>query len=176
MSIADKYTAFAKAFQDMQVLDIGVWQQLDTDQRNWTGTYTPIMKGDVAQVRAHGFPKQAAAIEAFWSDPAAWDYEKKLASGAANAVKGTLGGVSNAAAAVGQTGQNVAGDVGQGLASAFDVSGLISAIVNKNTWLRIGEGVIGILLLGIGVSIVVKSTSAGQTATKVAKTAAKVVK
>lgn len=176
MSIADKYTAFAKAMQDMQALNIGLWQELDADQRNWTGTYTPTMKGDVARIRSGGFPKQASAIESFWSDPGAWDYEKKLATGAANGVKNALGGVSNAAAAVGQTGQNVAGDVGAGLTSTFDLGGLISAIVNKNTWLRIGEGAIGIILLGIGISIVAKSTSAGQTATKVAKTAAKVVK
>lgn len=174
MAIADKYTAFAKAMQDMQALDIGLWQQLDADQRAWTGAYTASMKGDVSRVRSGGFPNQASAIAAFWSDPGAWNYEKKLASGAANAVQGTLGGVSNAAAAVGQTGQNVAGAVGQGL--TVDVSGFLSALVNPHTWLRIGEGVIGILLLGIGVSIVAKSSSAGQTATKVAKTAVKVVK
>jgi hypothetical protein len=176
MSISDKYTAFAKAMTDMQVLDIGLWQTLDADQRNWTGTYTATMKGDVARARANGFPKQAAAIEAFWSDPGAWNYEKKLAIAAGNAVGKTLSGISNSAAAVGQAGQNIAGDVGSGLASAFDVSSLVSAIVNKNTWLRIGEGVIGIILLGIGVSIVAKSTSVGKSATKVAATAAKVVK
>ena len=176
MSVADKYTAFAKALQDMQALDIGLWQQLDADQRNWTGSYTPSMKGDVARVRAAGFPKQASALDAFWGDPGAWEYEKKLASGAANALKGALGGVSHASAAVGQVGDNVAKDVGAGLASAFDMSGLISAIVNKNTWLRIGEGLIGIILLGIGVSIVAKSTSVGKSVTKVAKTTAKVVK
>ena len=174
MAIADKYTAFAKAMQDMQALDIGLWQQLDADQRNWTGTYTATMKGDVSRVRSAGFPNQAAAIGSFWSDPGAWNYEKKLANGSANAVQGALGGVSNAASAVGQTGQNVAGAVGQGL--TVDVSGFLSALVNPHTWLRIGEGVIGILLLGIGVSIVAKSSSAGQTATKVAKTAVKVVK
>lgn len=174
MAIADKYTAFAKAMQDAQVLDIGVWQQLDADQRNWTGTYTPTMKGDVARLRSDGFPSQAAAIESFWSDSGAWDYEKKLATGAANAVKGTLGGVSNAAAAVGKTGQEVGAAAAQGL--TVDVGGFLSALVNPHTWLRIGEGVIGILLLGIGVSIVAKSSSAGQTATKVAKTAVKVVK
>lgn len=59
---------------------------------------------------------------------------------------------------------------------APDIGGFLSALVNKNTWLRIGEGVIGIILLGIGVSVIAKSTSAGQAATKVAKTAAKVVK
>lgn len=176
MAIADKYTAFAKAMQDMQALDIGLWQQLDSDQRNWTGSYTASMKGDVARARANGFPNQANAIEAFWSDSSAWDYEKKLASGAANAVQGALGGVSNAAAAVGKVQAGVSNAVASGLTSTFDVGGLISAIVNKNTWLRIGEGVIGILLLGIGVSIVAKSSSAGQTATKVAKTAAKVIK
>lgn len=173
MAIADKYTAFAKAMQDMQALDIGLWQQLDADQRGWTGTYTPTMKGDVARIRSAGFPKQASDIESFWSDPGAWDYEKKLATGAANAVKGTLGGVSNAAAAVGQTGQNVAGAVGAGL---VDTAGFLSALVNPHLWLRVGEGLIGILLLGIGVSIIAKSSSAGQSAVKVAKTAAKVVK
>lgn len=176
MSIGDKYTAFAKAMQDVQALDIGMWQRLDTDQRNWTGSYTPTMKADVAELSRNGFPNQAKAIGDFWGDPAAWDYEKKLATGAANAVQGALSGVSNASAAVGQTGEKAVQAVGAGLANAFDVSGLISAVVNPHTWLRIGEGVMGILLLGIGVSIIAKSSSVGQSTMKVAKTAAKVVK
>lgn len=173
MAIADKYTAFAKALQDVQALDIGMWQRLDTDQRNWTGSYTASMKADVAELSRNGFPNQAKAIGDFWGDPGAWDYEKKLASGAANAVKRTLGGVSNAAAAVAQTGQNVAGAVGAGL---VDTAGFLGALTNPHLWLRIGEAAMGILLLGIGVSIIAKSSSVGQSATKVAKTAAKVVK
>lgn len=176
MSIADKYTAFAKAMQDAQVLDIGVYQRLDADQRNWTGTYTPTMKADVAQLSHDGFPSQANAIASFWGDSQAWDYEKKLANGVAGAVSGSLNGVSNAAAAVGQAGQNVGNAVAQGLTDTFNVSGLISAIVNPHTWLRIGEGVMGILLLGIGVSIIAKSSSVGQSTTKAAKSVVKVVK
>lgn len=175
MSIADKYTAFSKAFQDMQILDIGLWQQLDKDQSNWTGIYTPVMKADVANVRRNGFPNQANAIESFWSDPQAWNYEIQLANGAANGVKKSVGGVGNAAGAVGQVGANVGNDVAQGLASAFDMSSLISAIVNKNTWLRIGEGLMGILLLGIGISIMAKSTSVGRSTIKAGKAVRKVV-
>lgn len=176
MSIASKYTSFAKAMQDMQALDIGLWQQLDADQRNWSGSYTASMRHDVSLVSQHGFPQQAAAIQSFWSDPEAWAYEVKLATGAANAVKGTVGGVSNAAGAVAQTGQGVANATFQGLASAFDMSSLISAVLNKNLWLRLGEGAIGILLLGIGVSIMAKSSSVGSATIRAGKTAGKLVK
>lgn len=173
MSIATKYTAFAKAMQDMQALDIGLWQQLDADQNNWNGTYTPSMKADVAAVAQHGFPKQAAAIGAFWSDPSAWTFEKQLAAGGGNLVKGVGNTIANAGGAVGQVNANVAADVGKGLASAFDMSSLISEVSNKNFWLRIGEGLIGIILLGIGVSIMAKGTPVASAATKAGRAVVK---
>lgn len=165
MAIADKYTAFSKALQELQILDLQQYAALSNDQARWTGTYTPEMKNDVNLVRQHGFPRNAAAIEAFWSDPGAWKYEQALASGAATAVGQTLAGIPRAAAAVGQTGQNVAGSVGKGLT----FPGFLTGLINPHTWLRIGEAIMGLMLLGIGVSIMAKSSPTGAAVVKTAK-------
>lgn len=66
----------------------------------------------------------------------------------------------------------------QGITGAVapDIGGFLSALVNKNTWLRIGEGAMGIILLAIGVSVMIKSTSVGAAGIKAAKNAGKMVK
>jgi hypothetical protein len=112
------------------------------------------INGDIAKAKSEGLTGPAAILDTFVKthkfDPVAKTW-------------GSLQDEINSA-------KGIAGEVGP------DISGFLSALVNKNTWLRIGEGAIGIILLGIGVSIIAKSSSAGQTATKVAKTAVKVVK
>lgn len=176
MTIADKYTAFDKAATELKVLDPTQYAAIQSDQAGWTGTYTWQMRHDVDLIRQHGFPRQAAAIESFWSDPQAWDYEKKLANGIAKGVAGSLSGIPNAAAATAKVGQNVGAAVGAGLAQTFDMGSLVSALTNKNTWLRIGEGVMGLMLIAIGVGIMAKSSSVGSAIKPVAKTATKVLK
>lgn len=56
-----------------------------------------------------------------------------------------------------------------------DISGLATALTQRNTWLRIGQGALGILLIGIGVAAVTRSTPIGEAVQKTAKTAAGVV-
>lgn len=42
-----------------------------------------------------------------------------------------------------------------------DVSGFLSALTQRNTWLRVGEGILGLLLIGIGVAAVTRGTPIG---------------
>lgn len=43
-----------------------------------------------------------------------------------------------------------------------DISGLATALTQRNTWLRIGEGALGVLLIGIGVMALTRNTPVGQ--------------
>lgn len=58
-----------------------------------------------------------------------------------------------------------------------DLAGFVTALTQRNTWLRIGEAVLGLLLVGIGVAAVTRGTPIGSAirATPVGK-AAKVLK
>lgn len=168
-TIVQKYDAFDAAFTQLKALDPNMYQTLIADQQNWTGSFTLQMRHDLDILRSHGFPQTANAIQDFWSDPAAWNYETQVAGAGGNAVKKTLQPVATAAAATGQVGQNVANSVFQGLTWPQ----FLGTLTNKNTWLRVGEAVMGLTLLAIGVAVVAKSTSTGSA---VIKTAKKVVK
>lgn len=90
----------------------------------------------------------------------------------------TIGGpVSTVGTQVGNLPGGVAGDIGQGLHSTFSplggIASTLSALGQANTWIRIGEAVVGIVLIGIGISAITKSTPIGASiksgVTKVAK-------
>jgi hypothetical protein len=78
-----------------------------------------------------------------------------------NSKNNPIPAVTGAEAAAG----NVTGALGVGT----DVNGFVSALTQRATWLRVGEGLLGIVLIAIGVSAFAKSTSVGQTAVKAAK-------
>lgn len=48
-----------------------------------------------------------------------------------------------------------------GIPGVTDVTGFLSALAQRNTWLRVGEGVLGLLLIGIGVAAVTRNTPLG---------------
>jgi hypothetical protein len=52
-----------------------------------------------------------------------------------------------------------AGAAGAGVLT--DVSGFLSALTQRNTWLRVGEGVLGLLLVGIGIAAITRNTPIG---------------
>lgn len=56
-----------------------------------------------------------------------------------------------------------------------DISGLATALTQRNTWMRIGQGALGMLLIGIGVMAVTRSTPIGSAVKSTAGTAAKVL-
>lgn len=48
-----------------------------------------------------------------------------------------------------------------GTGTLTDLSGFLSALTQRNTWLRIGEGLLGLMLIGIGVAALTKGTPIG---------------
>lgn len=48
-----------------------------------------------------------------------------------------------------------------GIPGVSDVTGFLSALAQRNTWLRVGEGVLGLLLIGIGVAAITRNTPLG---------------
>lgn len=48
-----------------------------------------------------------------------------------------------------------------GVGTLTDINGFVSALTQRNTWLRIGEGILGLLLIGIGVAALTKGTPIG---------------
>lgn len=62
-----------------------------------------------------------------------------------------------------------------GAGTLTDVAGFVSALTQRNTWLRVGEGVLGLLLIGIGVAALTRGTAVGSAIRKGVKTGASVV-
>lgn len=59
--------------------------------------------------------------------------------------------------------------VGGALTVPTSIGGFFKALTSKNTWIRIGEGVVGVSLLVIGVAIVAQNSPATKGVAKVAK-------
>jgi hypothetical protein len=55
-----------------------------------------------------------------------------------------------------------------------DLPGFLSALTQRNTWLRVGEGFLGLILIGIGVFAITRSQPIGKAAIKTASTVGKV--
>lgn len=55
------------------------------------------------------------------------------------------------------------------------IASTLSALSSPNTWLRIGEGLLGLLLITVGVVAITKSTDAGKAVANTAVKAAKVI-
>ena len=56
------------------------------------------------------------------------------------------------------------GSIGESLDAtlpSLDITGFLSTLTNRNTWLRVGEAVLGLLLVGIGVAAITKGTAIG---------------
>lgn len=53
-----------------------------------------------------------------------------------------------------------------------DLSGFLSALTERNTWIRVGEGLLGLILIGIGIAAVTRSNPVAQRAVKTAAKAA----
>ncbi len=82
---------------------------------------------------------------------------------------GPAGGIANATTGAENLGAGA-------LPSLTDVNGFVSALTQRATWLRLGEGVLGLILIAVGVIALTKSSSIGQAAQKTAGTAAKFIK
>jgi hypothetical protein len=118
------------------------------------------------------------ALKKFFASPAALALAVSDAIG--GAVKGVGGAIAKAGGIVGGLPQNVGDAVGKGLVSTVEplagIAGVLSTLTSPNTWLRIGEGVLGIVLIAVGVVAITKSTNAGKAITSTAVKAAKIIK
>lgn len=76
------------------------------------------------------------------------------------------GNIVSGIVAPGTSGTPTAGLPGAG--SLTDISGFVSALTQRNTWLRIGEGILGLLLVGIGIAAVTRGTPVGAAVRKAA--------
>lgn len=119
-----------------------------------------------------------ATVNAFLSD------QNAVALFLAELLKGPIAGFGNAIAPgtgfVGGLPQGVGGAVGQGLVNAADpiagIAGILSALTQRSTWLRVGEGLLGLILIGVGLAAITRSTSTGKAIQSGVVKAAKVIK
>lgn len=66
--------------------------------------------------------------------------------------------------------------IGQTGTALTDLNGFVSTLTQRATWIRIGEGVLGVILIAVGVMAMTRSSSVGQAATSTAVKAAKLIK
>jgi len=79
-------------------------------------------------------------------------------------------------ALAGVTSRGLSGAVGATGTALTDLSGFVSALSQKATWVRIGEGVLGLVMIAIGLTMISKGTAVGNAAGTAVKTATKVIK
>lgn len=119
---------------------------------------TPSVTAFIAKIRKTD-PAGASVLQAFFADPQA--RKVILDMGSIKTPTENLTGITNAVSDLNPV---------NGIAS------VISTLSSPNTWLRVGEGVLGIVLIAIGLLAITKSTPAGQALASTAVKAAKVIK
>jgi hypothetical protein len=150
-----KYAAANAAGVDLGKRDPQLRQKVFSDFIDAGFTYSAIVQADVNAVRVAGYTADAAAFDAYFSDPAAVSvtfdqFGKALGTFevGANALPGVSQGVVNAA--------------GTALTSLNPLAGLFQA----NLWIRVGQVALGLILIAVGVA---KMTNAVPAATKIAR-------
>lgn len=61
------------------------------------------------------------------------------------------------------------GELAEDLNPLVAIEGFLSVLTNRNTWLRVGEGLLGILLVGVGVIAITRGTPVGSAVKKAVK-------
>jgi hypothetical protein len=146
-----KASAGLAALQRLQLTQPDLQKKLSKDWSAAKFAYTSAVRADVAKVKE---PATRAALNAWFSDPkavAAWTNALGGAVGAAT--QGTGDAIGSGASVIGNVPGEVGSAVGQGLANSFQggILGFLGAFTNANTWLRVGEVVLGLLLVVAGV-------------------------
>lgn len=169
-----KYGAALSAFNHVQSVNPVLAAKLKADFAGFN--YTSKLRADVAEVRKIS-PTDAAMLDSFYSDPRTKSF---LGQKTLDGLGGVLSGLGSAVGAVGTATAQAGQGTGIGLATATEplagIAGILSTLTNKNTWMRIGEGLLGIILIAIAVSSLAKNSDAAQTATKTAAKAVKYIK
>lgn len=146
-----KASAGLAALQRLKLAQPDLSARLSKDWSAANLTYSATVRADVAKVTD---PATRSAINAWFSDPAAVAvFTKGLGDAAGSVTKGAGDAIGSTAGVVGGLPQNVGAAVGQGLADSFQggILGFLGALTSGNTWLRIAEAILGLLLLTVGV-------------------------
>jgi hypothetical protein len=146
-----KAAAGLAALQRLQLTQPDLQRKLSADWSASKLTYSAQVRADVAKVKEA--PTRAALV-AWFSDPkAVAAFTKGIGSAVGSATSGIGDAVGAGAGAVGALPSDVGSAVGQGLVDAYQggVLGFLGAFTNANTWLRVGEVVLGLLLVVAGV-------------------------
>lgn len=145
-----KASAGLAALQKLQLTQAPLATKISKDWSAAKLTYSATVRADVAKVTD---PATRAALNAWFSDPAAVAaYTKAVGGAVGSAIQGTGNAIGSGASVVGGLPTDVGNAVGQGLANSFQgsIMGFLGALTSPNTWLRIGEAVLGIALVLVG--------------------------
>jgi hypothetical protein len=117
------------------------------------------------------------ALQHFFASPAALALAITEAIG--SSVQGVGKVIAKGGGIVGGLPQNVGNAAGKGLEANVEplagIAGILSTLTSPNTWLRVGEGILGLLLLTVGVVAITKSTPVGKAVTNTAGKVAKYI-
>lgn len=128
---------------------------------------------DIAKIMAVD-PAAGMALTKLMADPQAMALFFADGTGLAQigaSIGGAASGIANSPGDL-NIGKGIVGGLHDTVAPAIDVAGFLSALVQRNTWVRIGEGVLGLILIGIGIAAVTRSQPLGKAAIKAAGKAA----
>lgn len=121
-------------------------------------------------------PSDADALSAMLNDRAALtSFVQAGLSGMLTPISDTLSNAFGGKNGIANLPSNTIPSVTSGLNSGLNatgigaVYGLASALTQRNTWIRIIEGFVGLVILGVGVAALTKNTSAGKYAEKAVK-------
>jgi hypothetical protein len=134
-----KADAFGAAMGKLLLTNRALNGKISSDFLGANFTFSKDLQADVATVRKTD-PASAAAMDAFFRDPAAQRAWLNKAASTEPPIK----------TSVDQTAGAAAGAVQDALTPSW-ASGLIGALTSGNTWLRVGEVVLGLLLVVAGV-------------------------
>lgn len=147
----EKATAGFAALQRLQLTQPDLAKAISVDWSAAKLTYSAAVRADVAKVKD---PATRSALAAWFSDPKAVEAWTKSIGGAVGSAIGETGDAIGAgASAVGTLPTGVGNAAGQGLTDTYQgaISGFLNALSSANTWLRVGEVVLGVLLVVVGV-------------------------
>jgi hypothetical protein len=146
-----KAAAGMAALQRLQLTQPDLQKKISADWSAAKLTYSAAVRADVAKVKE---PATRAALNAWFSDPKAVAAWTKAIGGAVGGATSDLGGgLAPGVDAITGLPQGVGSAVGEGLANSFQggILGFLGALTSGNTWLRVGEVVLGLLLVVAGV-------------------------
>lgn len=135
---------------------------------------TPAVETDLARIKAVD-PTDGSTLSAWAHDSNSvmmYFLSNSNLQDTLKSIGNTIGGV---AGAIGSLPSNSLGPITAGLSQtaadtgATQIAGLISAVTSRNFWIRLSEGIVGLLLVGIGIAALTKDTSASKYVGKAVK-------